>query len=212
MKLITWSSPPPLPLSSFLRMECLLSLQRYDECLAMINHELITDESNPTLYVLRAQINILFGNVRHSSTLHLSSLPPLLSLPSLLSLPTLLFHFSFTAPCVPPPPTLPQSTLGYHDVCSALQIDPLHQDATKMKKQLQKDALAYKNQVRIVVVLMSHTLKHVPPCYISLPLLPPPTHTQAVHHSLVGRKTEALKKITAAIETDPAVPEYHTFR
>ena len=133
----------------------------------------------------------------------------LLSFLSLLSPPC--FFTSLLLP-LGSPPTLPQSTLGYHDVCSALQIDPLHQDATKMKKQLQKDALAYKNQVGIVVVLMSHTLKHVPPCYIcSLPL-PPPTHTQAVHHSLVGRKTEALKKITAAIETDPAVPEYHTFR
>ena len=146
MRLIAWCYKVLLlpPLFSFLRMECLLSLQRYDECLAMINHELLTDESNPTLYILRAQINILFGNVSHSSTLHLSSLPPLLSLPSL---PTCFFY------CPLSPPMLPQSTLGYHDVCSALQIDPLHQDATKMKKQLQKDALAYKNQVRMVRIL-----------------------------------------------------------
>ena len=93
------SSPPLPPLSSFLRMECLLSLQRYDECLAMINHELLTDESNPTLYILRAQINILFGNVSHSSTLHLSSLPPLLSLPSL---PTCFFYCPLSLPSPPP--------------------------------------------------------------------------------------------------------------
>ena len=100
--MVLQSFAPP-PLFSFLRMECLLSLQRYDECLAMINHELLTDESNPTLYILRAQINILFGNVSHSSTLHLSSLPPLLSLPSL---PTCFFY----CPLSPPPP--PQCSLS----------------------------------------------------------------------------------------------------
>ena len=89
---------PYPPLSFFLRMECLLSLQRYDECLAMINHELVTDESNPTLYVLRAQINILFGNVSPSSTLHLSSLTPLLS-PSPFFASSLLLYFP-----LPPPP------------------------------------------------------------------------------------------------------------
>ena len=35
---------------------------------------------------------------------------------------------------------------------------------------------------------------------------------QAVHNSLVGRKKDALKKITSAIETDPAVAEYHILR
>ena len=114
---------------------------------------------------------------------------------------SLLPHFCLTS--LSPHPILLQTALGYYDVCSALQIDPLHKDASEIKKKLQKDALACKNQVRM---LMSHTLK---PCYTrSLPSLRP----QAVHHSLVGRKMEALKKITAAIETDPAVPEYHTFR
>ena len=160
-------------------MECLLSLQRYDECLAMINRELVTDESNPTLYVLRAQINILFGNVSPSSTLHLTSLPPLLLptpvLPSPFPASSLLLYFAWFSSPLPTPflphPIHPQATLGYHDVCSALQIDPLHKDATEIKKKLQKDALACKNQVRM---LMSHTLK---PCYVhSLKPPPPPLH------------------------------------
>jgi len=51
------------------RMACLLSLQRYEECLAMIKQELLSDNSNPDLYVLRAQINLLFGNVGPTLTL-----------------------------------------------------------------------------------------------------------------------------------------------
>ena len=45
------------------RIACLLSLQRYNECLDMINEELESDNSNPDLYVFRAQLNGLFGNV-----------------------------------------------------------------------------------------------------------------------------------------------------
>ena len=63
----------------------------------MINRELVTDESNPTLYVLRAQINILFGNVSPSSTLHLTSLPPLLLPTLVLLLPTLVLPSPFPA-------------------------------------------------------------------------------------------------------------------
>ena len=35
---------------------------------------------------------------------------------------------------------------------------------------------------------------------------------QAIHNSLVGRKKDALKKITTAIDTDPAAAEYHILR
>ena len=45
------------------RIACLLSLQRYTECLDMINEELESDDANPDLYVFRAQLNLLFGNV-----------------------------------------------------------------------------------------------------------------------------------------------------
>ena len=45
------------------RIACLLSLQRYDECLVMINEELELDTANPDLYVFRAKLNLLFGNV-----------------------------------------------------------------------------------------------------------------------------------------------------
>ena len=35
----------------------------------MIKQELLSDDSNPDLYVLRAQINLLFGNVGPTLTL-----------------------------------------------------------------------------------------------------------------------------------------------
>jgi len=52
-----------------------------------------------------------------------------------------------------------QTTPGYHDVCSALQLDPLHSDATKMKKQMQEKALACKNQVEHSGVFVSLNVK-----------------------------------------------------
>lgn len=54
--------------SSPCRIGCLLSLQRYDECLEMVRVELEADDTDPHLYALRAQLNLLFGNVSHGST------------------------------------------------------------------------------------------------------------------------------------------------
>lgn len=45
------------------RIECLLELQRYGESLKGVEAELATDETNPQLYLLHAQLNKLFGNV-----------------------------------------------------------------------------------------------------------------------------------------------------
>ncbi len=47
----------------FLRISCLLSLDRYEECVEMIKQELETDHSNPELYILRAKLKLLFGDV-----------------------------------------------------------------------------------------------------------------------------------------------------
>ncbi len=52
------------------RIECLLRIQRYGECLERLEEELATDDTNPQLYLLRAQLKLLFGNV--SSVAHLS--------------------------------------------------------------------------------------------------------------------------------------------
>ena len=35
---------------------------------------------------------------------------------------------------------------------------------------------------------------------------------QAVQYSLVGKRAEAVKKITSAIETDPTMAEFHMLR
>ncbi len=45
------------------RISCLLSLHRYEECVEMIKQELETDHSNPELYILRAKLKLLFGDV-----------------------------------------------------------------------------------------------------------------------------------------------------
>lgn len=62
--------PPILTLCC--RIACLLSLQRYNKCLDMINEELESDNGNPDLYVFRAQLNLLFGNVTlHSKNIYI---------------------------------------------------------------------------------------------------------------------------------------------
>ena len=48
-------------------MECLIAMQRYSECMDIIEKEVAEDDSNPSLYVVRAQMNVLFGQVRSTS-------------------------------------------------------------------------------------------------------------------------------------------------
>ena len=45
------------------RISCLLALERFSECVEMIKQELECDDSNPELYVLRARLKLLFGDV-----------------------------------------------------------------------------------------------------------------------------------------------------
>ncbi len=44
-------------------MECLIAMQKYSECMDVIEKEVKKDESNPDLFVVRAQLNLLFGQV-----------------------------------------------------------------------------------------------------------------------------------------------------
>lgn len=39
-------------------------MQRYSECMGVIEKEVAADDSNPDLFVVRAQMNLLFGQVR----------------------------------------------------------------------------------------------------------------------------------------------------
>lgn len=45
------------------RLECLIAIKRYSECMGIIQDEVSEDDSNPDLYVVRAQLNVLFGQV-----------------------------------------------------------------------------------------------------------------------------------------------------
>ena len=45
------------------RMECLIALQRYTECLEMIEAEVKKNTMNADFFVIRAQLNSLFGEV-----------------------------------------------------------------------------------------------------------------------------------------------------
>ena len=40
-----------------------MALERYNECLDVVEKELQEDDSNSDLYVIRAELNLLFGNV-----------------------------------------------------------------------------------------------------------------------------------------------------
>ena len=92
----------------------------------MIKHELEAGNTDPDLYSLRAQINLLFGKVWTAA----------LNGPTdVVTPPSSLFFFL-------------QSTKAYYDACSALDLDPSHSEATRLKRQLEDKALAYKNQVR----------------------------------------------------------------
>ncbi len=48
-------------------MECLIAMQKYSECMDVIEKEVNKDDSNPDLYVVRAQLNMLFGQVHLDS-------------------------------------------------------------------------------------------------------------------------------------------------
>lgn len=44
-------------------ISCLAALQRHGECLALVNKRLEKDSTNPDLYVMRARLHDMFGNV-----------------------------------------------------------------------------------------------------------------------------------------------------
>ena len=46
------------------RMECLIAVHRYSECMGVVEKESREDQDNPNLHVVRAQLHILFGQVR----------------------------------------------------------------------------------------------------------------------------------------------------
>lgn len=46
------------------RMECLIAMQKYSDCMGVIEREVSEDQDNPDLYVIRAQLNVLFGQVK----------------------------------------------------------------------------------------------------------------------------------------------------
>ena len=45
-------------------MECLIAMQKYSECMGVIQQEVAEDDSNPDLFIVRAQMHLLFGKVR----------------------------------------------------------------------------------------------------------------------------------------------------
>ena len=122
-------------------------------------------------------------------------LPPFLAVKGYIS-NTIAWH--------PPPSSSLQVTQVYHDACSALELDPSHSEAAQLKKQQQEKALTCKNQVTNTTMILELGMNRVSIRDLHRP--------QAVQRSLVGKKVEALKKITTAIETDPAVAEFHVLR
>ena len=102
----------------------------------MINEELELDDANPDLYIFRAKLNLLFGNVR-----------PLWSLASSYFQLSLLFFYL-------------QNTQCYYDLCSALDISADHAEALRMKAELEEKAVDCKNQVYIIqhVIIIANIL------------------------------------------------------
>lgn len=93
-------------------------MHKYSECMEVIQREVVEDDSNPDLFVVRAQLNLLFGQVRTA---------PLKGGEN--------YHFS------------PQTSDGYGDVCKALALKPGHAEALEMKEDLEKKARQCKDQV-----------------------------------------------------------------
>ena len=50
-------------------MQCLIALKRYTECREMIEKEISTDTVNPDLFVIRAQLNIVTGEVSRAKAI-----------------------------------------------------------------------------------------------------------------------------------------------
>lgn len=104
-----------------IRMECLIAMQRYSECMGVIEKEVSEDESNPDLFIVRAQMNLLFGQVRLYS-IERCYMIIMLDL---------------------------QTSSGYNDVCRALALNPDHVEALEMKEDLERKAKQCKDQVSI---------------------------------------------------------------
>ena len=194
------------------RISCLLNLQRYNECLVLIMKELEEDASSPDLYVLRAHLNLMFGDVSMTLTRSFVCVP---SFSCWLSNVTsvsdwthraaylsdectgirhVLFYMALLIILTPSPP---QTTQAYHDVCRVLELDERHSDALMLLRQLEGKGQQCRDQVLPLAARV---------CACAFDTL------QAVGSMLVGKKVDALKKITTAIENNPSVADYHVFR
>lgn len=136
MRLFSWAgpavgSPPAVPLSSC-SILCLAALNKFPECLRMLNRDLAEDARNPDLYALRASFYERFGQVR-----------PLRS-PRDPGCSSWRWGMQVEAPG--PEGTRPpwQLALCHQDIQRALQLEPQHGAAQALQQRLRRRGLEAK--------------------------------------------------------------------